>query len=40
MLQAAEIREDLMTGEVVATQGRAHVIEAIKEFADGQVIFN
>ena len=37
MLQAAEIREDLMTGEVVATQGRAHVMEAIKEFADGDL---
>lgn len=37
MLQAAEIQEDLMTGEVVATQGRAHVMEAIKEFADGDL---
>jgi signal transduction histidine kinase/NAD-dependent dihydropyrimidine dehydrogenase PreA subunit len=37
MLQAADIREDLMTGEVVATQGRAHVLEAIKEFADGDL---
>ncbi len=37
MLQAAEIREDLMTGEVVATQGRTHVLEAIKEFADGDL---
>ncbi|MDZ7616356.1 MAG: [Fe-Fe] hydrogenase large subunit C-terminal domain-containing protein, partial [Patescibacteria group bacterium] len=37
MLQAADIAEDLMTGEVVATQGRAHVLEAIKEFANGQL---
>ena len=28
ILQAADIREDLMTGEVVATQGRTHVLEA------------
>lgn len=37
ILQAANIREDLMTGEVVATQGRSHVLEAIKEFADGDL---
>ncbi len=37
MLQAADIREDLMTGEVVATQGRTHVVEAIKEFAAGEL---
>ena len=37
MLQAANIREDLMTGEVFATEGRAHVLEAIKEFADGDL---
>ena len=37
MLQAASIQEDLMTGEVVATQGRTHVVEAIKEFASGQL---
>ena len=37
MLQAANIDEDLMTGEVVATQGRSHVLDAIKEFADGDL---
>jgi signal transduction histidine kinase len=37
MLQAANIREDLMTGDVVATHGRNHMIEAIKEFADGDL---
>jgi two-component system NtrC family sensor kinase len=35
MLQAASIREDLMTGEVVATEGRSHVLEALKEFEAG-----
>ncbi len=37
MLQAADLREDLLTGEIVATQGRSHVLEAIKEFADGDL---
>ena len=37
MLQAANLREDLMTGEIVATQGRSHVLEAIKEFAEGDL---
>jgi len=37
MLQAANIQEDLMTGEVVSTQGRSHMVEAIKEFADGDL---
>lgn len=37
MLQAASIREDLMTGEVVATEGRSHVIEAIQEFEAGDL---
>jgi signal transduction histidine kinase/Pyruvate/2-oxoacid:ferredoxin oxidoreductase delta subunit len=37
MLQAAEIREDLMDGLVVATQGRTRMVEAIKEFADGDL---
>ncbi len=36
-LQAAGLREDLMTGEIVATQGQAHVREAIQEFADGNL---
>ncbi|MEN6452143.1 MAG: [Fe-Fe] hydrogenase large subunit C-terminal domain-containing protein [Thermoguttaceae bacterium] len=37
ILQAADIREDLMTGEVIATQGRSHMLEAVKEFADGDL---
>lgn len=37
LLQAADIREDLLTGEVVATEGRSHVVEAIKEFACGDL---
>ena len=37
MLQAAKLREDLMTGEVVATHGRTHMLEALKEFADGDL---
>jgi signal transduction histidine kinase len=37
ILQAAGIDEDLMNGEVVSTQGRAHMIEAIKEFSDGDL---
>ena len=37
MLQAAQIREDLMTGEVVATEGRRHMLEAIREFSRGDL---
>ena len=37
ILQAADLHEDLMTGEVVATQGRKHIVEAIKEFATGDL---
>jgi signal transduction histidine kinase len=37
MLQAAKLREDLMTGEVVATHGRTHMLEALKEFAEGDL---
>ena len=37
ILQAADLREDLLTGEVVATQGRGHMVEAIKEFAEGDL---
>ncbi len=40
VLQAANLREDLLTGEIVATQGRSHVLEAIKEFADGDLVRN
>ena len=32
MLQAAKISEDLLTGEVVAADGRINFVEAIKEF--------
>jgi signal transduction histidine kinase len=37
ILQAAGIQEDLLTGEVIATQGRSHMLEAIKEFAEGDL---
>jgi signal transduction histidine kinase len=37
MLQAADLREDLMTGDIVATQGRTHMLEALREFADGDL---
>ena len=37
ILQAADLKEDLMTGEVVATQGRSHMLDAIKEFAEGDL---
>jgi signal transduction histidine kinase/Fe-S-cluster-containing hydrogenase component 2 len=36
-LQASGLTEDLMTGEIVCTQGRQHVREAIQEFADGDL---
>ncbi len=35
VLQAANIREDLLHGNVVATDGRTNFIEAVKEFDDG-----
>jgi iron only hydrogenase large subunit-like protein/nitrogen-specific signal transduction histidine kinase len=37
ILQAANLHEDLMTGEVVATGGRNHMVEAIKEFGSGDL---
>jgi signal transduction histidine kinase/Fe-S-cluster-containing hydrogenase component 2 len=37
ILQAANLQEDLMTGEVVATQGRRHIVPAIREFASGDL---
>lgn len=37
MLQTAGIQEDLMTGEVVATEGRIHTFEAIREFSAGDL---
>ena len=33
-LQASGFREDLITGEIISTQGRNHVREVIQEFAD------
>jgi signal transduction histidine kinase len=36
-LQAAGLQEDLMVGEIVATHGRLHMQEGIKEFADGDL---
>ncbi|MFW6161948.1 MAG: [Fe-Fe] hydrogenase large subunit C-terminal domain-containing protein, partial [Planctomycetota bacterium] len=35
LLQAADIQEDLMAGEVVATDGRTNFVEGIKEFESG-----
>ena len=35
MLQAADIDEDLVAGEIVTAQGRAGFVEALKEFEDG-----
>jgi len=35
MLQAASIDEDLMTGDVVAADGRQDFVEAVKEFSSG-----
>ena len=35
LLQAAEINEDLIDGEVVATDGRTNFVEAVKEFQSG-----
>jgi signal transduction histidine kinase/Fe-S-cluster-containing hydrogenase component 2 len=37
MLQAADLPEDLKTGEIVAVEGHNHVREAIKEFAAGDL---
>jgi signal transduction histidine kinase/Pyruvate/2-oxoacid:ferredoxin oxidoreductase delta subunit len=37
LLQASNIEEDLMNGEVVATQGRSQVLDAIQEFASGDL---
>jgi len=35
LLQAADIDEDLIVGEVVAAEGRTNFVDAIKEFHDG-----
>jgi iron only hydrogenase large subunit-like protein/nitrogen-specific signal transduction histidine kinase len=37
MLQAADIREDLLTGDVVAAEGRREFVEVIKEFEAGHL---
>ena len=37
MLQAAEMREDLITGNVVAADGRSNFVDAIKEFEHGDL---
>jgi len=37
MLQAADIREDLLVGEVVAAEGRTSFVEALKEFESGDL---
>jgi signal transduction histidine kinase/iron only hydrogenase large subunit-like protein len=37
IMQAAKLDEDLLTGEVIVTQGRGHMIEAVKEFAEGDL---
>lgn len=37
ILQAADLPEDLKRGEIVAVEGHAHVREAIKEFAAGDL---
>ncbi len=37
LLQAANITEDLMVGEVVATDGRTNFVEAVKEFESGDL---
>lgn len=37
LLQAADIQEDLLTDEIVATDGRTNFVQAIREFADGHM---
>ncbi len=37
MLQAAQLQEDLITGEVVAADGRSEFVEAIREFENGDL---
>jgi two-component system NtrC family sensor kinase len=37
LLQAAHIEEDLIAGEVVATDGRSNFVEAIEEFGSGDL---
>lgn len=37
MLQAADLPEDLKSGEIVAVEGHSHVREAVKEFSAGDL---
>jgi len=37
LLQAASVREDLMSGEVIATDGRRNFVDAIREFDQGHL---
>jgi len=37
LLQAAGIREDLVSGEVIATDGRSNFVDAVKEFESGDL---
>ena len=37
MLQAADLPEDLKSGDIVAVEGHSHVREAVKEFAAGDL---
>ena len=37
MLQAANIKEDLLTGDVVAAEGRTNFVEALEEFSAGML---
>jgi len=37
MLQAAQLREDLLAGDVVAADGRSEFVEAIREFEEGDL---
>ena len=40
LLQAAGLKEDLLTGNVVVTDGRANFAEALREFATGELETN
>ena len=37
LLQAADIREDLVSGEIISAEGRTRFIEAVKEFEAGDM---
>lgn len=40
MLQAADMKEDLLTSNIVSTSGKANFIEALKEFENGALNVN